>query len=223
MSRSKSISALATQLQIDGIVTVPEYLCGDRCDSIVGQLADFLRNADLSRSGCTPKYKVFTEGEAAYDAAVEHELPIINVRGYKREDAGMIDVFNVDRIAPLCRELREPRNVLRVVRRLHPTICCTNLNAYINHEVVSTREYHRDTVRKLKYKFFIYLTDVLSLDDGPYSYLRGTHTGASGDHHQHVLGKRGTLIISNQAGLHRGMPQSAGHERYVLVGNLVLR
>ncbi len=55
----------------------------------------------------------------------------------------------------------------------HP-MCTTVRNIYLNDSVTATRGYHIDGLA-VKAKSFLYLTDVLSDDDGPYCYALGTH------------------------------------------------
>ena len=87
-------------------------------------------------------------------------------------------------------------------------------------------------------KFFIYLTDVLTEDYGPYCYIPGTHNET---HNRRLLdnikpstwditdlnttkflAKKGTLIVSFQHGIHRGWPQSENHRRVMFVGKAYL-
>ena len=91
-------------------------------------------------------------------------------------------------------------------------------------------------------KLFTYLTDVTE-EDGPYAYQIGSHryypesfkgtslkTLCSPGHKDEIcksyfrkqdthicLGNFGTSFISDQSGIHRGLPQSEGRERHVLV------
>ena len=116
-----------------------------------------------------------------------------------------------------------------------------NLNFYINSNITKTRGFHADSFSP-QLKAFVYLTDCLSLDDGPYTYVRRSHTDGpyrrlnqdlcvnlpnktetpllDRDRIVPVLGKKGTLVISDQSGFHRGYPQSPGHKRVISVMNL---
>jgi hypothetical protein len=88
-------------------------------------------------------------------------------------------------------------------------------------------------------KAFAYLSDVKSLDDGPYCFVRKsvrddawrranlaitslTNVKTESpfvDLRQvtPILAPRGSLVVSDQSGFHRGVPQAANHERQVLV------
>ncbi len=109
---------------------------------------------------------------------------------------------------------------------------------YINHGVIKTRGAHSDgTVLQLKK--FVYCTDV-SIEDGPYSYQVQSHnisikkiisfliyklftktdpnTYLFRDKCTPFIGDAGTTLISDQRGLHKGIPQTDSKRfRVVLV------
>lgn len=69
--------------------------------------------------------------------------------------------------------------------------------------------WHRDYDDTKFVGLFVYLSDVLSVEDGPHEYLKGTHLSkeppvmpltAS------ILGPAGTAFLADTAGLHRGVP-----------------
>lgn len=121
-----------------------------------------------------------------------------------------------------------------------------NLNLYINSGITKTRGFHVDTYEK-SLKGFVYLTDVRRLDDGPYCYVLGSHIDGPWRVANQAIGSvcmdasqskfanttesplvapmnivpllapSGTLILSDQCGIHRGMPQSPDGERHALV------
>lgn len=121
-----------------------------------------------------------------------------------------------------------------------------NLNLYINSGITKTRGFHVDTYEK-SLKGFVYLTDVRRLEDGPYCCVLRSHVngpwrvanqaigGVCMDASQSafanttespfvapmnivpVMAPSGTLILSDQCGIHRGMPQSPNGERHALV------
>ena len=109
-----------------------------------------------------------------------------------------------------------------------------NLNLYINRSITKTRGFHIDSNYR-SIKGFVYLTDVNRLEDGPYCYVKGTHVDTLFKKVNNsviglkeapfvdqlnivpVLGKKGTLILSDQSGIHRGIPQKKGSTRELLV------
>jgi hypothetical protein len=116
-----------------------------------------------------------------------------------------------------------------------------NLNFYLNSDVTDTRGFHVDSY-STQLKAFVYLTDCLSLNYGPYTYVKGSHKENSyhrlnqemctnlarktetpllnRDDILPVLANRGSLVISDQGGFHRGFPQDKGYERAVSVMNI---
>jgi hypothetical protein len=111
---------------------------------------------------------------------------------------------------------------------------------YINRSVTNPRCYHFDSLNQVQLKSFLYLTDTLSEADGPYSFIEGTHRFNLWRYLnlfynflrgyprtdmrlypkkgiQVFTAKKGTLLITDQRGFHRGIPQQPGHERMVLV------
>lgn len=113
-----------------------------------------------------------------------------------------------------------------------------NLNLYINNSIKKTRGLHADSYDRT-IKGFVYVTDVDSLEHGPYCYVKGTHLNSPwrkankniSKRYQNktespfvdllavtpILGKKGTLVLSDQSGIHRGIPQEEGYIRKLLV------
>ena len=92
-----------------------------------------------------------------------------------------------------------------------------NVNLYISMSDLKTREYHRDcnsSMRQLK--IFTYLTDVLSVENGPYSYIE-----KNSSEKRTFIGNAGFSLVSVQYGLHAGLPQEDGFFRVVLVTNMI--
>lgn len=172
--------------------------------------------------------------------------PLFNMRHGRNSgvaDAGFIDLFRPDVLFP---ELAPYRAMLEsglpaqvasrfAALKYSPTSC----NLYINKGVSNPRKFHIDAELH-QIKAFLYLTDVLALDDGPYCYVPGSHqetqiknlnklyNAAAGrpwtdmslvDPSSAVacLAPAGTLILSMQSGLHCGYPQSPTGKRLMLV------
>ncbi|WP_414830135.1 hypothetical protein [Alteromonas sp. H39] len=183
-----------------------------------------------------------------FNELVEFGAPIVNIRGSESSDTGMRDVFNVQKIKDFasdsliteCEAQFSSGLVQQIVRQVSPFLY-TNTQVYENQSITDTRGFHIDNIFGT-HKAFLYLTDVLSEGDGPYCYAPGTHKlpylhrlelrytermgirsrdMLSGDylHAIKMIAPKGTLIISNQTGIHRGIPQRKGAFRRVLVGN----
>lgn len=105
--------------------------------------------------------------------------------------------------------------------------------------MTDTRDFHADTYSG-KFKAFVYLTNVPDKSYGPFSYIPGTQkmstlkqTSTSlvnkvkgdpstdavfydEDEAIHCTAPKGTLIVANQAGYHRGTPQEKGQTRVLV-------
>lgn len=184
-----------------------------------------------------------------YRSLAAYPKTVLNVRNRAGgTDSGMIDIFNFDRCSPQdaadIRELIGGGDVRILLQKLTGDAWLPrNFNVYVNRGITNPRGFHVDSYGGNQIKVFLYLTDVLRLADGPYCYVMGSHRDeglhavnqsiastfrlkASTDHfvvdHDRivpVLATRGSLIISNQSGAHRGFPQAPGAERILAVMN----
>lgn len=157
-------------------------------------------------------------------------------------DQGMIDVFNVDKIfnKNAFSEIYKNEFLTGFLERMPNKISMKNINSYINSGVTSTRGFHVDSYNR-QIKIFIYLTDVLDLSDGPYTYVKGTHLDTPYrrvnkkisesfkaktetplvpfENIYPILAAKGSLVVSDQSGFHRGFPQQENGYRRVLTIN----
>lgn len=158
-------------------------------------------------------------------------------------DQGMVDVFKIDRLIDDRESIRAPFEtpwLKKLVTEYSPgrIPSAQNLNLYWNRSVTKTRGFHIDCVEP-SLKGLVYLTDTNTFDAGPYCYcvrsprdkfLRVANhllseacqnpTDAPLVDLRHIvpiLADAGTLVLSDQSGIHRGIPQSPGMERQVLV------
>lgn len=178
-----------------------------------------------------------------YEQIVGSRRLFVNKR--TRCDVGMFDVFNVDSyksdlILQLICDLKSyVLDVLNETKR-YRNYEYTNCNLYVNRSVTETRGFHMDDPNN-SVKCFLYLSDVLSVDDGPYCYVAGSHLLGNSSLYDAdrllngvkdvpsdralleqekmvvVFGKAGSLVISDQSGAHRGIPQREGRERMLLM------
>jgi hypothetical protein len=160
-------------------------------------------------------------------------------------DQGMIDVFHPEKNSKqIAQIITRVNHDLNIPQFLHH---CTgkdfeysHSNLYINNSIVNTRGFHVDNFASNSVKLLIYLTDVVSEECGPYSYMLGSHKRSmlsgwfldrisnyfpkvrefcrSGEQ-KIFLAIAGCGILSDQSGFHRGMPQTQGKIRKVLVLN----
>ncbi|HXD94739.1 MAG TPA: hypothetical protein VNX01_16145, partial [Bacteroidia bacterium] len=159
-------------------------------------------------------------------------------------DKGMIDIYDIDKTVKINVDYKKIEEIIR------GTYSCdvyfTSMHAYVNRGVEGTRVFHVDNCQPVVYKAFIYLTDVTDIEYGPYSFVKGTQRLSLQVYYNLVrnlffkkyrssdmpkyrkskeiigLGKKGSLIISNQNGIHRGYPQKKGKERVALILNYMV-
>lgn len=167
-------------------------------------------------------------------------------RGVHGYDTGMLDIKNVDSYIPKLNEMIGADEVCRKLAELvGKPVALKNINCYVNEGITDTRVFHADSHANSQYKAFIYLTDVLSDDDGPYTYILGSHKPlfkryvnicmnffsgrALTDYHRFhsasqifkAKAEKGSLVISDQNGAHRGWPQSHKSRRVLISVNFV--
>lgn len=239
------IKAGSKLLEAEGIVIVRNFLDSDQlssADEAIAKVTDALAAASSDRNYEDDEILVQSSQPvvSGYNALASHPKAVATVR--RGADAGMVDVFNVDRLAGSQRDLlRAPfsgQGILSLIAEGDHPLEAKNLNLYVNRGITQTRGFHVDSFGKTL-KGFVYLSDVTSLDDGPYCFVRRTHVdGPWRKANQKiselaqakteapfvnismavpVLAPRGSLILSDQAGVHRGIPQAPGAERRVLV------
>ncbi|MDB2639670.1 hypothetical protein N9Y63_02285 [Akkermansiaceae bacterium] len=159
------------------------------------------------------------------------------------QDLGMIDIFNLERSRyhrelNLFDEFKNKKELRQLINGFERDCEISNLNLYHNESIKKTRGFHMDDFSNT-FKAFIYLTDVEDLSCGPYCYVEGTHIpgpyraanlaiGRNCINETEspyvpvssivpILAKKGGLVISDQTGIHRGIPQEQGFTRSVLV------
>jgi len=221
---------IAKGLERDGIVVIPEYMSPETCDGLRASIERLLDRPDVERA-------THGAGHAALSTAGR---TVVDVRGAGGRDHGMIDVFNVDAEVPALAEFKTDENIVAGInQQARSSVQPVNINAYVNSGVTTTRGFHSDADSE-QYKSFVYLTDVERLEDGPFTYVRGSHAPGlpavllrrvlnklrgrtptdavrvREDRLLHCLAKRGTLIVANQRGFHRGWPQAEDASRMLV-------
>lgn len=237
-------------LQSHGIFIVPNFL--DREQALAGGRAAFAianQARVAAAEGTQPMdFDLEESGKSDYYTMAESTRAIVNLR--RGNDAGMVDIFNFDRIAleegQAIRRALGSEKIMRLLSKANSGEWRTvNLNAYVNHDVTHTRMFHVDSYGVGQVKAFLYMTDVTELADGPYCYVADSHqagpyrdmnlalSGAHGvfsstdtplvdiDKILPILAPAGSLVVSNQSGSHRGVPQKLGHSRAIAVLNIL--
>lgn len=175
----------------------------------------------------------------SYKELSKSKLPIVSIR--QGQDKGMIDIFNYDLIKEVSfLKLRDLKNTKKLNQFMNEFINLTleNINLYINKGVTKTRGFHYDDFKNT-IKAFVYLRDVEKLKDGPYCFVKSSHKPdfvrkinqsitnqfkikteapvVSVLDIIPVLAPKGSLVVSNQTGIHRGIPQNMNGYREVIV------
>ena len=237
---TRSISEINSILDKEGIIVVPGVLDDNKVDETKKIIKDIIQNikkSESSKKGNGKDYIVqnnIIKGQSYFDLSNNPKSVVVIRQG---NDQGMIDVFNVNRLlGKLGDEVYKvflKDWLVDLLKNSNEPVNPKNLNLYINHSVTSTRGFHVDSNYR-SIKGFIYLTDVNTIEEGPYCYVRGTHIDTPFSKVNKslggkeapftnildiipVLGKKGTLILSDQSGIHRGIPQRIGSIREVLV------
>lgn len=219
----------AATLAEDGIVVVENYLDSTVCDELYQEISTSIESGDMD---------VVKGGQYSYDELVQWGGPVANERTGR--DDGMIDVFNVDEAVPEVESFRNDTFVRDIINEASSeSYTADNTNVYWNRSVTTTRGFHADTYSG-KFKVFVYLTDVPDRSYGPFSYIKGSHdisklkvltsklinkirgkpsTNAVFYDEEDVIyctAPKGTLIIADQSGYHRGQPQDTQKERMLM-------
>lgn len=242
-------SEIRKTLSSEGIVIIPDFIPQNTLKDVSLKLNEIREKVSgfmsASQQVSEEKNVLFQQGSAklsGYAALSGYEKAVVQIR--HGQDQGMVDIFNVDKWqASLGERLRpyfEQQLVTQVMEVGDVRPEARNLNLYLNNGVMHTRGFHVDSYSK-QLKGFVYLEDCLSLDDGPYTYVKKSHlesgftrinkqvSSALPNHTETpcvslqnivpVLAKRGALVISDQGGSHRGFPQASRHQRAVAVMN----
>jgi hypothetical protein len=233
-------------LRQHGIVVIPSVIERGICRQATEHIKSlFDKYSSCGKDLYEDEVALFQVGQKqlkGYQQLSEYEKAVINLR--YGQDEGMVDIFNCDyldqeALTPIRRAF-EREDILRLMS--DEEVIPHNLNTYMNFGITQTRGFHIDCYHK-KLKGFIYLTDVKSLKDGPYTYVRGSHQEspfrrANSELCRRVtpstespiidpkeitpiLASQGSLVISDQSGIHRGWPQSESGNRMVAVMNCI--
>jgi hypothetical protein len=245
----KDVNTIKETLLNKGIVIIPDFVPQSSMNKIQDYLKiirEKISSFESSNKSIKEESDVlFQKGHTkikTYDALANYKKSIVTIR--QGQDQGMIDIFNINKWQKFLGDILEPyfnhSIIFEILNDNNGLLKPKNLNLYLNKEIKNTRGFHVDSYNK-KFKGFIYLEDCLNLEYGPYTYVKESHVNSFSSKinkqissilpiqtetlfvSQHnilpVLGKKGTLIISDQGGSHRGFPQSAEYERSVAVMN----
>lgn len=242
-------------IEKQGIAIITDLFDEDLIQQVESELGGFIREFDENKAGET--FGEYKEVEwqyfgHKYDKSEIAHIPIVNIRNKDKgkSDGGMIDVYNVDKIAEK-KDLSSSLQLFEKIKGGDLNALTQNLmkgyksrfNLYFNDSILNTRGAHRDDYQTT-YKVFIYLTDVLDESFGPYAFVPGSHkvhdylnreialnnffgkgfgdiSSMPDELFIKCIAKKGTVIISDQSGVHRGVPQAEGKVRIALVNSFL--
>lgn len=229
MTTTENTDSLGAELAENGVVSVPGYLDAQQCDEIRERIQELLDNDELA----------FADDDMTGGEMMSSSRTIVNERSGDDDD-GMLDIFNIDEQISEIRDIKHDEFISDVIHRADDgQYEPENINVYYNKSVTDTRGYHFDSYNS-QYKAFVYLTDVNDESYGPYSYIKGSNRRSYLRRRaEGILNKlrgekptaaifydendietftapKGTLIISDQTGYHRGIAQAKGKERMLI-------
>jgi hypothetical protein len=231
--KSDEADRLAEELKEEGVISYEGYLEEEKCDKIREGVKELLNNDELE----------WADENMTGSEMMNASRTIVNRRSGEDDD-GMLDIFNMDESIPEVGEIKNDDFISNIINGASgDSFAPENINVYYNRSVTDTRGYHFDSYNS-QFKAFVYLTDVPDESYGPYSYIRGSHkrsyprrrveglfNKARGNKPTAAISMfyddddivtftapKGTLIISDQTGFHRGIPQEEEKER-MLVSN----
>lgn len=229
LSENKTILNYASKLGKNGIIIIPDFISREECDKIYEQAKTFLSNYSQTTRLNNGTYIDFRS---------------IDDKG--GPDRGMIDVSNIDKSIEDIHSLNISVLDEIMLNVSSMDLYLSQINLYYNKNVKGTRIYHVDNCQPVVYKGFIYLTDVKDNSNGPYSFIQGTQRFSflvyfnlfmnifkrkyritdmpitSNRKRVDAIGNKGTLVLSNQNGIHRGLPQGEGKERMAIIYNYLV-
>ena len=243
--------ALAAGSEVTGFLTDQGFLKNGKVP--LGKENDSLEKPDCGNDdGYGWQYDYARYDNTGYREVQAMDKPFINVRSKKIgiEDAGKIDIFSGQKIASefgldnlsKCYEAVRQQSVVTFIENLSG-YREVQANLYYDGGVTTPRGPHIDNNLE-QYKIFLYLTDVLDVENGPYCYVPHSHKRRDWmskerlinsarddcllptevdsfpfDSYTKMLAPAGTAIISQQSGIHGAWPQTENGRRVLILGN----
>jgi hypothetical protein len=140
-------------------------------------------------------------------------LPVVDNRGShnRQNDIGMIDIYNVDKLLPNLYKYFSVDLMTNLLKKVTGKSCrLSRVNLQICSNVTNPIPFHIDNYDK-SIKITVYLSDIQSNNDGPLVFIEGTHKpnnmNIKTENVKIFLGNKGDILISEQSGMHKKMPQ----------------
>ena len=163
-----------------------------------------------------------------------YRIPVINNRSFQDNliNTGIIDIYNFDKLFPEVFEIFNLELLLIILEKtsgIKWKLFRTNLQ--IHDSVKNPMGFHIDNYGVKNIKITIYLTDILSNEDGACSYIEGSHIRNEfnklnpilKENTKYFCGEIGDILISYQNGFHRKLPQYNNNINSFLVFNFIPR
>lgn len=245
-------SEAVNRVEQDGIFIIPNYLDTELTDKLCKIIEVYSTKYFLKLESS----EIYEDSIAliqnknkklkGYSLLANYSKAVIDIRS--GADEGMIDIFNVDKLIQdksglnILNDIIQDQFLQDLLRSLPQKLKISNINSYVNNGITSTRGFHVDSY-STQIKIFIYLTDVLVFDNGPYTFVKNTHLDTPYRRINRNLSKnlkakteapvvpfaniypilapKGSLVVSDQSGFHRGFPQTNDGNRRVLTINCI--
>jgi len=226
---SEEIIDYSKNLKKEGIIRMQNYIAPSFADYLKQELKDLAQK--------NPKSVDLENGT---------KFNYRNQNDPNGSDSGMLDIFFAENLIPEISDINQGK-LIQILRNVTgQEIIPLRANAYLNNGIKNTRTYHIDNTQPVIYKAFIYLSDVPDISYGPYSFIRRSHrfscytylnlfinifkttpsttmTIYRNSRIEDAIGGKGDLILSNQNGMHRGLPQKEGNERVALIFSFMVK
>ena len=140
-------------------------------------------------------------------------LPVIDNKGShnRTTDVGMIDIYNIDKLFPNLFKLFDINLIITILNKISGAKWkLLRSNIQICSNVINPNSFHFENTDKCV-KYAIYLSDILTNENGPPIYIEKTHIIKNNINNSDIktfLGKKGDVLISYQNGIHRKLPQN---------------
>lgn len=229
-------------LKTKGCIFIKDFVKNEKLiNKIYKRINKEIKNIDSSKTKEYENYFVSnTETIEGSKNLESRNKSTFNFRGNhgrgKYYDTGFLDICKANLYFPILNNLNV-EYIEKTCLKLNSNFKKEDLvfNIYYTDSISDLRKWHWDDYKTIK--FFIYLSNV-NIENGPYSYIENSvkfpiniNSNEELDNNKInnilktnknykkniFIGKKGDLIISSQAGIHRGQPQKKGYERMVLV------
>jgi hypothetical protein len=250
VERETALEKARKSLQQNGILIVKNYFAPEEVQPLASDIAAFVKAisrdiAELREYETEQFVLTHRGGRLQYERSRDKSVVFVRRDDGSTgidHDEGVIEITNTTLLFPAHRAVYEKISGAFLSKIGGKTMRAGR--TLVGRSVAKTRGFHVDHIgrdNRMRYEGVLYLTDVNSLADGPYCFVRGTHINRPLRDINHfinttlgygpendlrvfsqnriaaALGQAGTALISSMShGIHRGYPQEPGHSRIAL-------